>query len=175
MSSTTPSTRRNVILGIWKDQGVLGARQAEIAKIQVSAGISEDKAFDHVADQHSMVVSEEGEAESRTDKQIFADLAIAAFERSDAAITTQVKWVIRHMAIPLEKIEPDSVPDPASVVLLQAAREKTWDFFQTYHSKLLPSKGTLDQQERFEDDGRELTKMTDALLSARTQENDDDE
>ena len=68
--------------------------------------------------------------------------------------------------MPVGEISADSVPDSGAVSLLKWARGDPGEFFKTYHSKLLPTRGQLDDAERIEDYGQELTGLLSFLRRA---------
>ncbi|MFW6032944.1 MAG: hypothetical protein ACOCTI_06185 [Phycisphaeraceae bacterium] len=102
-----------------------------------------------------------------------AELASAAKERS-ANGRQVIEWVANHLHIPLEAIDPEGVPNPAAVGLLEWAKQpgSRAEFWKAMYTKTLPSKSQMEEElERFLDDGRDvlelLGKVSQASAEAR--------
>lgn len=77
-------------------------------------------------------------------------------ERSAGALAV-ADWVFNHAILPPEMIDPEQVPSLGALGLLRSVRSspKNYDgFISNIWSKLLPNRGQLDAESRFNDDGR---------------------
>ena len=75
-----------------------------------------------------------------------------------ATPATVMHWVFNHAGLDLADIDPDSIPSPGALRLLEQVQSShaSYDTFFNAYTKLLPSRTQLDAEARFQDDGREV-------------------
>ena len=79
-----------------------------------------------------------------------------------ASVRDVAQWVFENSQTMLDSIAPDDVPSRGALGLLvwvQASPASYAEFIRTIWAKLLPSKGQLESEARFNDDGREQLTM----------------
>ena len=79
-----------------------------------------------------------------------------------AGVRAVAEWVFQNAFSEADEIAPDLVPSRGALGLLvwvQASPTNYSEFIRTIWAKLLPSKGQLESEARFNDDGREQLKL----------------
>lgn len=74
------------------------------------------------------------------------------------------QWVFNNALVPLEALDPVSVPSLGALKLLQWVKTSGanyTEFVRSIWSKMLPNKSQLDLENRFNDDGRKQLQMLD--------------
>lgn len=90
-----------------------------------------------------------------------------AFKGKRVSLRRAVEWVFDAMG---EHVEPGDAPSPGAWALLDWAKKTAAnkrDFYTTFASKLIPSRSTLEVEERRRDDGEDCTRTIDYLLKLR--------
>lgn len=79
----------------------------------------------------------------------------------------ELDWVANNLAMPLNAIDPGTVPSPAAVSLLKWARDGHGgrEFFSGLYRSQLPSRREVDAQPRVFDDGAEVLELIEKLES----------
>lgn len=93
------------------------------------------------------------------------------------SLRADVKWVYDSLASYQEALDADrgaewlrknrgTAPGPGAISLLVWAGDgNSGEFFKSVWSKLIPTRGQLDESERFEDDGREVDDLIVKVLA----------
>lgn len=69
----------------------------------------------------------------------------------------EIEWVHNNVLTPPEEIEVVNVPSRgavATLILVQSSAERNWDFTKNIWTLIVPAKGQLEVDSRFNDDGR---------------------
>lgn len=111
-------------------------------------------------------VRDRGKSIKPKEKRTLGSLAELAVGR-EAKPAKIVQWVAANIELPVDKIDPDSVPSPEAVGLLTFAKTAGGgkDFW-TIWARLLPTKSEVDRVDRFADDGRDLDHLFDSFEHA---------
>ncbi len=104
------------------------------------------------ANERVLVAAQEKAIRVSTEEDWSRRLSEAAMGKTAWAGET-IQWVMRHLDMPWDRIEVDSVPDQGAPALLRIAREDPGKFVYSAYIKTL-SDATLASDRKFTDDGR---------------------
>jgi hypothetical protein len=74
------------------------------------------------------------------------------------------EWVARHLEVDPQKIDADTVPDPAAITVLEWAKANAIEFWRSVHAKLMPSQAELQEDQELAVGDRRLD---DALATCK--------
>jgi hypothetical protein len=98
------------------------------------------------------------------ERTIYESLALAARNRT-ATPYRAVEWALENIPLPLDEIDPDSVPSSLAIGCLERGR-KDHEFYKRILPNFLPNKVQLEAENRFADDGRELDDLCGRVIAA---------
>ncbi len=98
------------------------------------------------------------------------ELPLSAFGGKSASMRKAVEWVFEHLGV---RTKAADAPSPGAWALLQWAKKtsaNTQRFYSDFVSKLLPSRSTLEVEERRRDSGDDVMRTIEYLLAIRDAE-----
>jgi len=75
----------------------------------------------------------------------------------------EAKWAKDHLLVPWERIDPETVPSPGAVSLLEHGKQDRKHFMQSIYAPLLKHSTEQEGKDRFEDDGREVLHLIEKI------------
>lgn len=101
--------------------------------------------------------------QNRQQEELLVQLVLLAADR-DANERAVVSWVFENALVPLELLDPDSIPSKGALGLwrwVNITPTNYTEFVKTVWSKLLPSRTQTDSEGGPTDDGRDLFPLLD--------------
>ena len=112
---------------------------------------------------------------SRAKKDPWANLARSIPQSRKSSARAEAEWVHGHMLADADEVDIDTIPSRGAIALLKEAKRLPGVFYERIWSKLLPSRAQIENQERLEDDGRNVIGLIERVRKASRDSSETDE
>ncbi len=102
------------------------------------------------------------------EKAATKELPLSAFGGKSASMRKAVEWVFDHLD--MGGVRPADAPSPGAWALREWAAKNKQRFYADFASKLIPSRSTLEVEERRRDSGDDVMRTIEYLLAIRDAE-----
>lgn len=119
----------------------------------------------------------EGLKDSMMEERWLEQLWLRVPAEKEADAKSVVSWVISHLKVSMENIEPSMIPSRAALAVLDDCRKDDdfrRDFLKKWMDKFLPSKQQVEYEQRYADDGRQKFGMVERCLASLEDEGSED-